>query len=46
MLKHVSEQKLSWPVIQHVLDGQAGVFSIAFSPDGKCIVSGSNDYSI
>ena len=47
VLKHVSEHNFSWPVIQHVLHGHSnGVWSAAFSLDGKCIVSGSSDKTI
>ena len=42
VLKYVSEQNMSWPVIQHVLHVESSVYSAAFSPDGKYIVSGSN----
>jgi WD40 repeat protein len=47
VLKHVSEHNLFWPVIQHVLHGHSdGVNSAAFSPDGKHIISGSDDKTI
>ena len=46
MLKHVSEDNLFWPAIQHVLHEQSSVCSAAFSPDGKHIMSGSEDGTI
>ena len=47
VLKHVSEHNLSWPVIQNMLHGHSdSVCSAAFSPDGKHIISGSNDKTI
>jgi len=46
-IKHVSERNLVWPVLQHVLHGhKSTVISVAFSPDGKSIVSGSHDKTI
>jgi hypothetical protein len=47
VLKHVSEHNLGWPVLQHVLHGHSdAVSSVAFSPNGKHIVSGSFDKTI
>ena len=46
MLKHISEQNLDWPIIQHVIHVQSYVCSAAFSPDGKHIVSGSYDKTL
>jgi WD40 repeat protein len=38
---------VGWPVIQYVLEGHIdGVSSVAFSPNGKHIVSGSRDNTI
>ncbi|KAE9402782.1 WD40 repeat-like protein [Gymnopus androsaceus JB14] len=40
-------QRYSWPSQQAVLTGHtAGVNSVAFSPDGKRIVSGSDDWTV
>ena len=40
-------KQLQWPSINSVLQGHAeGVTSVAFSPDGKYIVSGSEDKNI
>ena len=40
-------KQLQWPSINSVLQGHAeGVTSVAFSPDGKYIVSGSEDTTI
>ena len=38
---------MTWPVLQGVLHGHDNtVSSVMFSPDGKCIVSGSSDQTI
>ena len=47
VLKHISEHNLGWPTMQHALCGHLNtVLSVAFSPDGKRIVSGSRDKTI
>ena len=46
-LKLISEHNATWSVFQGELRGHTrGVNSVAFSPDGKCIVSGSEDDTI
>ncbi|TDL13687.1 WD40 repeat-like protein, partial [Rickenella mellea] len=40
-------KEAEWPVLQHVLEGHIDhIRSVAFSPDSKHIVSGSNDKTI
>ncbi|PPQ93483.1 hypothetical protein CVT25_008477, partial [Psilocybe cyanescens] len=47
VLQIVGGQNKSWPVVQGVLKGHSkSVFSIIFSPNGKHIVSGSEDKTI
>ena len=42
-----TEKPVHWPIILYVLEGHTDwVNSVAFSPDGKCIVSGSDDNTI
>ncbi|PPQ90302.1 hypothetical protein CVT25_013271 [Psilocybe cyanescens] len=47
VLQIVEGQNKSWPVVQGVLNGHSShVSSVAFSPDGKYIVSGSYDNTV
>ncbi|KAL4078980.1 WD40-repeat-containing domain protein [Scleroderma yunnanense] len=47
MAQVVSGQHEDWPKNQHVLQGHTSfVWSVAFSPDGRNIVSGSSDNTI
>jgi WD40 repeat protein len=47
LAKITSPLKMSWPVMQGVIAGHsAAIWSVAFSPDGKYIVSGSYDKTI
>ncbi|KAL4072384.1 WD40-repeat-containing domain protein [Scleroderma yunnanense] len=39
-------QHEDWPMKQHVLQGQTPIWSVAFSPDGRHIVSGSSDHTV
>ncbi|TDL24683.1 WD40 repeat-like protein, partial [Rickenella mellea] len=40
-------KEAEWPVLQHILEGHTDyIRSVAFSPDGKHIVSGSDDKTI
>jgi WD40 repeat protein len=47
VLQVVRGHSMTWPVLQGVLHGHYNtVSSVMFSPDGKCIVSGSSDQTI
>jgi len=42
-----NQNRANWPILLNVLEGHADVIlSVAFSPDGKSIVSGSYDTTI
>ena len=47
VLRITQGHNATWPVMQGVLRGHDGIIeSVAFSPDGKCIASGSSDKTI